>query len=276
MRTILLCLLSLCPFGMHFTLAQLIGPTDFQSIRLDITTNKTTHLIFPFSIISVDKGSRDILAQKTKGVENILQVKAGRPDFPQTNLTVVTADGSLYGFVLDFKLSPKQFIHKLSAQNNNEPVRLRSILNVPSIAATAKRLKAARPLKLIAHRRKNRTELSLERICIDDDVLFFKVNIFNKSPVKYDIESLRFLIKDKKLPKRTASQELDIKPIYILGDTSAILGHRLHSMVFALPKFTIPDKKNLRIRLIEKNGGRHLSLKIRNKNILNALPLESL
>lgn len=276
MRTILLCMLWLCPFGIHFSLAQLGGPTNFNKIRLEITTNKTTHLVFPFAIISVDKGSKDILAQKTKGVENILQIKAASQAFEQTNLTVVTADGSLYGFILDFNSSPRQLIHKISAQRIIDPIQLTSVLHLPSIAAKARLVKAASPVRPLARTSKSRSGLAVESIYINNDVLFFKLNIFNKSPVKYDIESLRFLIIDKKQPKRTALQELDMKPIYIHGDTAAIIGHSIHSMVFALPKFTIPDKKNLRIRLIEKNGGRHLSLKIRNKHILNSLQFESI
>jgi len=55
---------------------------------------KTTNIIFPYSIVSVDIGSRDVLAQKAKGVENILQIKAARDSFPQTNISIITADGS--------------------------------------------------------------------------------------------------------------------------------------------------------------------------------------
>ncbi|WP_238698906.1 DUF4138 domain-containing protein, partial [Flavobacterium circumlabens] len=58
--------------------------------------------VFPFAIKSVDKGSPDILVQKAKGLENILQVKAAQKGFFQTNLTVVTADGKLYSFVLNY------------------------------------------------------------------------------------------------------------------------------------------------------------------------------
>ena len=43
---------------------------------LTIAVNKTTNLIFPYAIKSVDRGSADVLAQKAKGVENILLVKA--------------------------------------------------------------------------------------------------------------------------------------------------------------------------------------------------------
>jgi len=65
-----------------------------EPFHLDITFLKTTHLIFPYAIKSVDRGSPDILAQKAKGVENVLLVKAGRENFKESNLSVITADGN--------------------------------------------------------------------------------------------------------------------------------------------------------------------------------------
>lgn len=64
------------------------------SRHLEIAFLKTTNIVFPFAIKSVDRGSKDILAQKAGGIENILQLKAAKEDFPETNLTVVTADGN--------------------------------------------------------------------------------------------------------------------------------------------------------------------------------------
>jgi hypothetical protein len=49
-----------------------------EPYKLNIGYSKTTNIIFPHAIISVDRGSKDVLAQKAKGVENILQVKAAR------------------------------------------------------------------------------------------------------------------------------------------------------------------------------------------------------
>lgn len=49
--------------------------------HLAVTYNKTTNLVFPYAIKSVDRGSKDILVQKAKDVENILQVKAGQKRF---------------------------------------------------------------------------------------------------------------------------------------------------------------------------------------------------
>jgi hypothetical protein len=41
-------------------------------------------------------------------------------------------------------------------------------------------------------------------------------------------------------------------------------------MIYAVKKFTIPDGKSLLINLFEENGGRSLSLRIDNKDILRA------
>src|SRR3954470_10418956 len=83
-----------------------VQTTIIEPYPLKITLNKTTNIIFPYAIKSVDRGSADVLAQKAKGVENILLVKAGRENFPQTNLSVVTADGKLYSFILDYISNP--------------------------------------------------------------------------------------------------------------------------------------------------------------------------
>jgi len=47
-------------------------------------------------------------------------------------------------------------------------------------------------------------------------------------------------------------------------------------LVIALEKFTIPDAKFLAIQIMEKNGGSHLSMKIGNKKIMQAIPLPDL
>jgi hypothetical protein len=42
----------------------------------------------------------------------------------------------------------------------------------------------------------------------------------------------------------------------------------MKSFVVVLPKFTIPDKKNLVVQLIENGGGRHMELKVNNKKLV--------
>src|SRR6266498_834118 len=88
--------------------AQFKRTSFIQSYRLNITCNKTTNLIFPYSIVNVDRGSKYVLVQKVTGAENILQVKADKPNFSETNLSVITADGNLYSFIVDYLNEPWQ------------------------------------------------------------------------------------------------------------------------------------------------------------------------
>ena len=74
--------------------AQLInkdnGVNQDEFKNLHIGYSKTTSIVFPYAIKSIDKGSPDVLMQKAKGVENILLIKAAKQNFTQTNLTVIT------------------------------------------------------------------------------------------------------------------------------------------------------------------------------------------
>lgn len=112
--------------------------------------------------------------------------------------------------------------------------------------------------------------MRLDGLFIKDEVMYYRVRLQNHSNINYDIEQLRFFIRDQKKSKRTATQELEVEPLYIHGDTSVVLSQSEHVFVFAVPKFTIPDQKYLTIQLMEKNGGRNLKLIIYNKTVVKS------
>ncbi|HEY9256658.1 DUF4138 domain-containing protein, partial [Chitinophaga sp.] len=68
----------LCIIGNGTTEAQVPVYWHIEPMRLQVAYSKTSNIIFPFAISSVDRGSRDLMVQKAKGVKNILQVKAGK------------------------------------------------------------------------------------------------------------------------------------------------------------------------------------------------------
>ena len=59
-------------------------------------------------------------------------------------------------------------------------------------------------------------------------------------------------------------------PLYISGSVSEIPAASEQTVAVALPKFTIPDKKYLDVQLMEKNGGRNLSIRINNRYLMKA------
>mgnify|MGYP001791858140 CR=1 FL=1 len=69
--------------------------------------------MFPFAIIHVDRGTQSVLVQPVKESPTILLVKAAAKGFPETNLSVVTEDGSVYAFVICYDNNPAQWIYYL-------------------------------------------------------------------------------------------------------------------------------------------------------------------
>lgn len=66
---------------------------------LEVTYDKTVHVIFPAAVRYVDLGSSNLIAGKADGAENVIRVKATVRDFRvETNMSVITEDGSFYTF----------------------------------------------------------------------------------------------------------------------------------------------------------------------------------
>lgn len=243
-----------------------------QPFHLAITFNKTTNLVFPYAIKSVDRGSRDVLVQKALGVENVLQVKAAKMGFTETNLTVVTADGSLYPYILDYSDSPANFSYVFT----DKSITAQAVAMFAKDATTDDIRKYSeavnakeRSIKGVKDEQGS-VALDLKGIYIHNEAIYFQLFLKNNSIASYDVQSLRFYIQDKKRIKRTAEQQLDIQPLYISGNCSLVPGTSEQTITVALPKFTIPDKKFLAVELMEKNGGRHLMLRIKNKLLIRS------
>ena len=76
---------------------------------LDVTFDKTVHLIFPSAIRYVDLGSQNIIAGKAEDAENVLRVKASVKDFEtETNMSVICDDGSFYAFNVKYADEPEK------------------------------------------------------------------------------------------------------------------------------------------------------------------------
>ncbi|MDQ2721566.1 MAG: DUF4138 domain-containing protein [Bacteroidota bacterium] len=230
---------------------------------LCISTEKTTSLVFPFAILHVDRGTQSVLVQPVKESPTILLVKAAAKGFPETNLSVVTKDGSVYAFVICYN-NPAQWIYYLPV---NKTATLATYAN--GILDNPKTMRGIKDSKWDII-------LKVSGIYIKDDVVFYQLNVSNHSPIDYDIDLLRFFIRDKKKGKRTAVQENELKPLYVAGNISKVKANSSSVIVVALDKFTIPDAKYLAVQMMEKNGGRHLFMKVSNRKIMKAIILPDL
>ena len=70
-----------------------------EPYEMEVTFDKTSHLIFPSAIRYIDLGSDYLVAGKAEDADNVLRIKAAVRDFEEeTNFSVITEDGCFYSF----------------------------------------------------------------------------------------------------------------------------------------------------------------------------------
>lgn len=264
-----------------------IPQSEITPRQVEVSFNKTTHLIFPAPVQYVDLGSTDIIADKAAGAANVVRLKAAVRDFQaETNLTVIIADGRFYAFDVRYADDPGQLsiriMNDLQAQipegkAPTVPVRLDALDGDDAAridSAMEQIYNNDKPqIKHIGYKRYGLQTL-LTGIYIDSEGwLYFGIEMRNDSRIPFDIDHIRMYVRDKRLPRRTAVQDIEIVPVRRLHPLSEIDTGKTGRTVWAIPKMTIPDGKALHIDIYERDGGRHQSLRVENRDILAAKPI---
>jgi conjugative transposon TraN protein len=245
--------------------------------KLEVGYNTTTVIIFPVPLLpAADRGNREIIIQQEKLINNILKIKAAKHDFKPTNLHVYTVDGKLYVFNITYNEYPGYTTFNLSKLHPDNAISApllvdRKLFKESHLVEIAQKSRETRQFFSKAVQ-ENDIRLQLRSIHTTSDWLVFGFNLSNLSNLNYDIDFIRFYIQDKKRVKRSSIQEQEIAPIYI-DPVTTVAGQQRSRFVIIVPKFTIPDKKQFLIELFEKGGGRHLTIKVKNKHLLKAKTL---
>ena len=257
---------------------------------LEVTFNKTVHIIFPSAVRYVDLGSIDLLAAKADGLENVLRVKAATRNFrTEGNLSVITEDGSYYSFNVKYadepvKLSVEMadFLNNSDTANkpNNDSEVFFEDLGSESPRHVALVMKTIHKnnrnhIKNIYSKRFGIRHI-LKGIYVNNDLLYFHTELKNTSNIPFSVDYTTFRIVDKKIAKRTAMQERIMEPVRIYNQTTIIGGKSTERMVFALPKFTLPYGKQLTVEVGEKDGGRHQKFTVSGADIVKARIINNL
>ena len=264
-----------------------IPQSEITPRQVEVSFNKTTPLIFPAPVQYVDLGSTDIIADKATGAANVVRLKAAVRDFQaETNLTVITADGRFYAFDVRYADDPGQLsiriMNDLQAQipegkAPTVPVRLDALDGDDAAridSAMEQIYNNDKPqIKHIGYKRYGLQTL-LTGIYIDSEGwLYFGIEMRNDSRIPFDIDHIRMYVRDKRLPRHTAVQDIEIVPVRSLHPLHNIGTGNTRRTVWVVPKMTIPDGKILQVDIYERGGGRHQSLRVENRDILAAKPI---
>ncbi len=245
-----------------------ITPAYLQPWPIELTTNKTSTILFHYRIRNIDTGSAAIMARLAN--DTALWLKATTDSFPETNLSVFTADGRLHAFTVRYAKDPRALYiltgdSAVPQVNNADPLPLTDdVLDTYCQQATwgAKNTHAR-----VAY---GGVSLRVKSIYAAENLLFFTCILTNRTAITFDISHYSFSIRDKGHVKRTAHQVQLRTPIKTTGNLAAIAPETTDTVVFALPGFTVPKGKRLLLTITEQSGGRNLVLPIRNRAIIKA------
>lgn len=270
-QMIVMMLASISCFGHGVSVMAQYAPKPIAPYPIDISYDKTSNIIFPFAIKSVDRGSKAVLAQKAPGIENILQIKAAEQNFRGTNLTVITADGKFYSFEVSYNNAPATLNISFAGDDSGKAMIKDQPVSEATLLSTANIINSKRRS---LHKKfwQEEAELSLLNIFIADDLLWMELRITNESSIPYQAAHVRFFLRDKKEGKRTATQEVEITSLYQQGMEKVEKGQS-RICVFGFQPFTVPAAKELIIQVSEASVGRTLTLHLNHRIMLKAKSL---
>lgn len=251
-----------------------------EPYKMEVTYDKTSHLIFPTAIRYVDLGSEYLIAGKAEDAENVLRVKASVRDFePETNFSVITNDGRFYSFNVYYSSYPDALSYDLLTMqkavdkaNGNDVLFEELGNNSPSLAGLLLETIYKKDKRIVKHigAKSFGIQFILKGIYIHNGKYYFHTELRNRTNVPFQIDFINFKVVDKKVAKRTVVQERPMIPLRTYKPLTEISGQTTEQNVFLLDQFTIADDKVLLIEIFEKNGGRHQTLQVENSDLIKA------
>jgi len=251
-----------------------------EPYKMEVTYDKTSHLIFPTAIRYVDLGSEYLIAGKAEDAENVLRIKATARDFEgETNFSVITNDGRFYSFNVYYSSYPEVLSYDLltlqkavGKASGNDVLFEELGNNSPSLAGLLLKTIYSKDKRIVKHigAKSYGIQFILKGIYIHNGKYYFHTELRNRTNVPFHIDFVNFKAVDKKIAKRTVVQERPIIPLRIYKPLNEIAGKTVEQNVFLLDQFTIDGDKILLIEIFEKNGGRHQTLQVENLDLLKA------
>ena len=251
-----------------------------EPYQMQVTYDKTTHLIFPTAIRYVDLGSEYLIAGKAEDAENVLRVKASVKDFEtETNFSVITNDGRFYSFNVYYSAYPEALSYDLltmqkavDKENGNDVLFEELGNNSPSLSGLLLETIYKKDQRIVKHigAKSFGIQFILKGIYIHNGKYYFHTELRNRTNVPFGIDFINFKVVDKKVAKRTVVQERPMIPLRTYKPLNEIGGKAIEQNVFLLDQFTITDDKILLIEIFEKNGGRRQTLQVENSDLIKA------
>lgn len=242
---------------------------------------KNVALFFPEPIRQGITGSENFVFTYNRENEHyfgLLQAKPGK----ESNLLVINSDGAVFSYIVSYKASLSKlnyFIPRSSSIGNERPRRKDSITVVSEeIKVNNKDFYYQKFCSYLLEKKqrigsiKKETKdlvLSVENIVFDSEELYFVIQIRNNSTLDYDVNFLNLSTITRQKGKKRSLQKLYHEPLFRHRMPSRISKNETVRLVYVVPKFSLSNQRRAVLELNEKDGERHIALKISHWHINN-------
>ncbi|RYU90949.1 DUF4138 domain-containing protein [Mucilaginibacter terrigena] len=241
-----------------------VGTVSFAQDTAYISRDKFTALIFPSSVNIVGKVPEGVNASN-KG-SGVITLQADKATLKPSQITAQDqATNQIYRI-------PVRYSYGRAGRRIEigQTVSSISVIRSPQInyVSISNELAAGKRKDVIDRKKTGGVKTWISKLSIADNRIFFRVDISNHSGLPYEVDFIRFYIRDLKTVSRMATHEQEIIPVYsTFKSRVAILKNKELAKVFAFRRFSLTEDQALNIEIYERNGNRHLYLQIKQKDL---------
>ena len=254
-----------------------VGIVSYAQDTAYISRDKTTALFFKSSVKVVGKTPNDF--EVTQVENGLITLKAINPDFKSVKLNIQDQNTNQV-YHIPVQYSYGRAGRRIEVEGNRSTITvIRS--PVTNYAAIANQLASGKRSDVVDRKKTGGVKAWVNKLSLANNKVFFRLDIRNRSNLPYDVDFIRFYIRDLKTVARMATHEQEIVPIYSnLNKHTTILKSKEIAKVFGFHRFSLSEEQALNIELYERNGNRHLYLQIKQKDLddlktINPAPQQS-
>lgn len=288
---VIFCILSLICFS----------NTSFgqELIPLEVSHQKAVHLVFPSHVKYCDAGSESVVYSVT---DNIVKLTAANAGFPETNLTVISDDNTLYSFLLLYNKDPRK-LNLIVEQSSGKAINAAAPANATaSLAAGTPEVVSAPVAPVVEAVEEEEQPVSMEEEDFNEVCLrmiqnekslqltdmtnnvgldiyniyeyngyhFFSMQAYNQSKKPFKLDIVNFQQADKNWAFGKMYRETLKKPVYVFNEKEVFNANGRYHIVYIFKKLKIEPGKKFLIEMGADDGKRILSLEVAERYINEA------
>jgi hypothetical protein len=241
------------------------GTVSYAQDTAYVSRDKTTALFFKSAVKVISKPTSDF--DVTQKEDALITIKALDAGFAPTRINIQdVSTAKIYHIPVEYSYGRAGRSIKIEGA---APMTVRVIktgdYNYNSVVT---QLAEGKRKDVVDHEKTGGIKAWVDKLSLAGNRIFFRLDIRNKSNLPYEIDFVRFYIRDLKTVARMATHEQEIVPLITTLHKKTSIAHKQEiAKVFGFHRFSLSEDQALNVELYERNGNRHLYLQIKQNDL---------